>query len=59
MSINSTLDKMMSINSTLDKMMSINAFVASRLFSPGTPLVSTNKADCHDIIEILLKMALK
>jgi hypothetical protein len=26
-------------------------------FSPGTP-VSSNKIDCHDITEILLKMAL-
>jgi hypothetical protein len=27
-------------------------------FSPGTPVSSTNKTDCHDIIEILLKVAL-
>jgi len=27
-------------------------------FSPGTP-VSSNKAECHDITEILLKVALK
>jgi hypothetical protein len=27
-------------------------------FSPGTPVPSTNKTDCHDITEILLKVAL-
>jgi hypothetical protein len=26
--------------------------------SPGTPVSSTNKTDCHNIIEILLKVAL-
>ena len=26
-----------------------------RWFSPGTPVSYTNKTDCHDIIEILLK----
>ena len=26
--------------------------------SPGTPNSSTNKTDCHDITEILLKVAL-
>jgi hypothetical protein len=31
---------------------------AGRWFSPGTPDSSTNKTDCHDIIEILLKVAL-
>jgi hypothetical protein len=29
-----------------------------RLFSPGTPISSTNKTDRHDITEILLKVAL-
>jgi hypothetical protein len=29
-----------------------------RLFSPGTPVSSTNKTDCHDRTEILLKVAL-
>jgi hypothetical protein len=33
-------------------------FAASRWFSPGTPVSSTNKFDCHDITEILLKVAL-
>jgi hypothetical protein len=28
------------------------------VFSPGPPVSSTNKTDCHDITEILLKMAL-
>jgi len=27
-------------------------------FSPGTRVSSTNKTDCHDIIEILLKVML-
>jgi hypothetical protein len=27
-------------------------------FSPGTPISSTNKTDCYDITEILLKVAL-
>jgi hypothetical protein len=27
-------------------------------FSPGTPVFSTNKTDCQDITEILLKVAL-
>ena len=31
---------------------------AGRLFSPGTPVSSTNKTDRHDITEILLKVAL-
>jgi hypothetical protein len=29
-----------------------------RWFSPGTPVSSTNKTGCHDITEILLKVAL-
>ena len=29
-----------------------------RWFSTGTPISSTNKADCHDITEILLRVAL-
>jgi hypothetical protein len=28
-------------------------------FSPGTPASSTTKTSCHDIAEILLKVALK
>jgi hypothetical protein len=32
--------------------------VVGRWFSPGTPIFSTNKSDYHDIIEILLKVAL-
>jgi len=27
-------------------------------FSPGTPVSSTTKTDCHDIAEIVLKLAL-
>ena len=29
-----------------------------RWFSPGIPDCSTNKTDCHDIVEILLKVEL-
>jgi hypothetical protein len=29
-----------------------------RWFSPSTPVSSTNKTDCHDITEILLKVTL-
>jgi hypothetical protein len=31
---------------------------AGQWFSPGTPVYSTNKTDCYDITEILLKVAL-
>ena len=31
---------------------------ADRWFSPGTPVFTTNKTDCHDATEILLKVAL-
>jgi hypothetical protein len=33
-------------------------FATGWWFSPGTPVSSTNKTDCHDIIEILLEVAL-
>jgi hypothetical protein len=33
--------------------------VHGRWFSPGTPASSTTETDCHDIAEILLKVALK
>jgi hypothetical protein len=29
--------------------------VTGQWFSPGPPVSSTNKTDCHDITEILLK----
>jgi hypothetical protein len=32
--------------------------VIGQWFSPGTAVSSTNKTDCHDIIEILLKVLL-
>jgi len=32
--------------------------VTGQLFSPGTPVSSTNKTDRHDIAEIRLKVAL-
>ena len=31
----------------------------SQILSPGTSVSSTNKSDCHDIAEILLKVAIK
>ena len=31
---------------------------AGQWFSPGTPVSSINETDCHDITEILLKVAL-
>jgi hypothetical protein len=31
---------------------------AGQWFSPGIPISSTNKTDCHDIAEILLKVTL-
>jgi hypothetical protein len=34
------------------------SLVAGQWFSPSTPVSSTNKTDCHDIIEILLKVVL-
>jgi len=41
------------------KVMSLNpAHATGRWFSPGTPVSSTNKTDCHNIAEILLKVAL-
>ena len=32
---------------------------AGRWFPPGTPVSSSNKTDCHNIAEILLKVTLK
>jgi hypothetical protein len=32
--------------------------MAGRWFSPGTPVSSTNKTNCYDIAEILLKVVL-
>ena len=34
-------------------------FATSQWFSPGTPVSSTNKTDCHNVAEILLKEVLK
>jgi hypothetical protein len=33
-------------------------FVTGQLFSPDTPVSSTNKKDCQDITEIVLKVTL-
>jgi hypothetical protein len=46
------------LNTTLcDKFVS-DLLVTDQWFSPGTPVSSTNKTGCHDIAEILLKVAL-
>jgi len=37
----------------------VNDLQQVRVFFPGVPVSSTNKTDCHDIVEILLKVALK
>jgi hypothetical protein len=34
------------------------SFAAGQWFSPGTLVSSTNKTDCHDITDILLRVAL-
>ena len=36
----------------------VSQFAAGRWFSPGTPVSSADKADIHDITEIMLKVAL-
>jgi hypothetical protein len=36
----------------------VNILAAGQWFSPGTPVSFTNKTDCHDITQILLKVAL-
>jgi hypothetical protein len=41
------------------KVVSLNpAHATGQWFSLGTPVSSTNKTDCHNIAEILLKVAL-
>jgi hypothetical protein len=42
----------------LDTTLSDNVCLgAGQWFSPGTPVSSTNKTDCHNITKILLKVA--
>jgi len=36
----------------------VSLLATGQWFFPGTPVSSTNKIDCHDIAEILLKVAL-
>ena len=55
-SSNPAHDEVYSIQHLCDKI--LQRLAAGRWFSPGTPISSTNKTDCHDIIEILLKVAL-
>jgi hypothetical protein len=38
--------------------LSVTCNRSGQWFSPGTPVSYTNKTDCHDITDILLKMAL-
>ena len=50
-------------NSVHDGVCSIQHFVIKfvsdlRRFSPGTPVSSTSKTDCHDITDILLRAGL-
>jgi hypothetical protein len=45
-----------STQATSDKVYQLLAH--GRWFSPGTPASSTTKTGCHDIAEILLKVAL-
>ena len=37
---------------------SLSVTLTGQWFSPGIPVSSTNKTDCHDLTEILLKVAL-
>ena len=46
-----------SLNPAHGEVYSIQHYGTGRLFSPGTPISSTNKT-VHDIAEILLKVAL-
>ena len=51
--------KVVSLNPVDGEMYSIQHYVIKFVwFSPGTPVSSTNKSDCHDITELLLKVAL-
>ena len=57
--------KVVSLNPVHGKVYSIQHYVinlsvlaSGQWFSPGTPISFTNKTDRHDIIEILLKVAL-
>ena len=59
--------KVVSLNPTDGEVCSIQHYmwykvcqwhVTVRWFSPGTPVSSTNKTDCHDITELLLKVVL-
>jgi len=56
MSSNSAQGKMYSDTTLCDRVCQL--FAAGRWFSPGPPVSSANKIDRHDIIEILLKVAL-
>ena len=62
----SVTTKAVSFNPVRDKVYSIQHYVIKFVsdlrqvgnFSPGTPVSSTNKTDCHDITEILVKVVL-
>ena len=50
-------DEVYSIQHYVIKFIS-DLIVTGRWFSPDTPVSATNKTDCHNITEILLKVAL-
>jgi len=56
LSLNLTHDEVYSIQHYVIKF--VSNFVAGQWYSLGTALSSTNKTDCHDLTEILLKVAL-
>jgi hypothetical protein len=55
------LNDLMVFNTTFNNITVISwqsVLLTGQCFSPGTPVSSTNKTDCHDITDILLKVAL-
>ena len=52
------ITNIVSSNPIHGKVYSIQHYVTGRWFSLGTPVSSTNKTDCHDKAQILLKVAL-
>jgi hypothetical protein len=58
-SVSITTDVALSARCTILCQKACILLAVSRWFSPDTSVYSTNKTDCHDITEILLKVALK
>jgi hypothetical protein len=53
--------KVVSLNPAQGRVSTIHYMIkiaTGRWFSPGSPVSSTNKTDCHNITEILLKVVL-